>query len=149
MFSNDRASQKSEVVRYTLGLLQLRTIVMQDDEMQIKIRAGLEGINPLPVTAAVSMDDEDSATTEQDITIDQLADLYRDTISTLNYRIQVQGRSDYLKDERVAKQIRALLLAGIRAAVLWHQVGGRRWRLLFYRSRIQQTADGLRKSLFN
>jgi high frequency lysogenization protein len=95
------------------------------------------------------MDDEDSATTEQDITIDQLADLYRDTISTLNYRIQVQGRSDYLKDERVAKQIRALLLAGIRAAVLWHQVGGRRWRLLFYRSRIQQTADGLRKSLFN
>ncbi|MGH8578792.1 MAG: DUF489 family protein [Gammaproteobacteria bacterium] len=24
-------------------------------------------------------------------------------------------------------------MAGVRAATLWHQVGGRRWHLLFYR----------------
>jgi len=149
MFSNDRSSQKSEVVKYTLGLLQLRTILMQDDDMQEQIRSSLVGVKPLPANSSIHLDDEQDLSEEQQLTIDQLANLYRDTISTLSYRIQVQGRSDYLKQERVAKQIRSLLLAGIRAAVLWHQVGGRRWRLLFYRSRIQQTADGIRKRLLN
>jgi len=149
MFSNDLSSQKSEVVKYTLGLLQLRTILMQDDDMQEQIRSSLVGVKPLPANSSIHLDDEQGLSEEQQVTIDQLANLYRDTISTLSYRIQVQGRSDYLKQERVAKQIRSLLLAGIRAAVLWHQVGGRRWRLLFYRSRIQQTADGIRKRLLN
>ena len=149
MFSNDLSSQKSEVVKYTLGLLQLRTILMQDDDMQEQIRSSLVGVKPLPANSSIHLDDELDLSEEQQLTIDQLANLYRDTISTLSYRIQVQGRSDYLKQERVAKQIRSLLLAGIRAAVLWHQVGGRRWRLLFYRSRIQQTADGIRKRLLN
>ena len=149
MFSNDRSNQKSDVVRYTLGLLQLRTILMQHNDLQEKIRTRLTGIEPLPFIYPSSVDDEQDGSSSQDATIEQLANLYRDTISTLSYRIQVQGRSDHLKNERVAKQIRALLLAGIRAAVLWHQVGGRRWRLLLYRSRIQQTADGIRKRLLN
>ncbi|MFT4862170.1 MAG: high frequency lysogenization protein [Pseudohongiellaceae bacterium] len=149
MFSNDRSREKSDVVRYTLGLLQLRSLLMQDDEMQQQIGSGLVGIPPLQMSYFSSADEESDSLAEQDQTIDQLASLYRDTISSLSYRIQVQGRSDHLKNETIAKQIRALLLAGIRAAVLWHQVGGRRWRLLIYRSRIQQSADGIRKRLLN
>lgn len=149
MFSNDRSGDKSEVVRYTLGLLQLRSILMQNDKMQAQIRSSLDGIEPLVVPFSAQISAAEESSFNRDRTIDQIANLYRDTISTLSYRIQVQGKSNYLKDERVAKQIRALLLAGIRAAVLWHQVGGRRWRLLFYRSRIQQTADGIRKSLLS
>jgi high frequency lysogenization protein len=122
---------------------------MQDDEMQQQIGSGLVGIPPLQMSYFSSADEESDSLAEQDQTIDQLASLYRDTISSLSYRIQVQGRSDHLKNETIAKQIRALLLAGIRAAVLWHQVGGRRWRLLIYRSRIQQSADGIRKRLLN
>jgi high frequency lysogenization protein len=29
------------------------------------------------------------------------------------------------------------LLAGIRAALLWRQVGGKRWHMLFFRSRLK------------
>ncbi len=149
MFSNDRSHQKSDVVRYTLGLLQLRTLLMQDDEMQQQIRTGLVRITPLQLRHFSTGDEASDSCAEQDQTIEQLAGLYQDTISTLSYRIQVQGRSDHLKNETIAKQIRALLLAGIRAAVLWHQVGGRRWRLLIHRGRIQQAAESIRKRLLN
>ncbi len=149
MFSNDRKAEKPEIVRYTLGLLQLRNSLMQDHDMQEKIRAGLQAVEPLESNYSATLDDELREIAKIERTVDQLATLYKDTISTLNFRIQVQGGSEFLKDERIAKKIRALLLAGIRAAVLWHQVGGRRWRLLVYRSRIQQTADRIRKSLLN
>ena len=33
-----------------------------------------------------------------------------------------------------ANKVRAILLAGIRAAVLWTQCGGSRWQVLFKRS---------------
>ncbi|MEQ8953835.1 MAG: DUF489 family protein, partial [Gammaproteobacteria bacterium] len=52
-------------------------------------------------------------------------------------------------DDYVANCIRALLLAGIRAAFLWYQLGGRRWRLLLYRKRIQETAHNMRRSLLS
>ncbi len=61
------------------------------------------------------------------------ADLYRDTISTLSQRIQVHGDMRYLQQEATAAKIRALLLAGIRSARLWRQLGGRRWQLLVRR----------------
>lgn len=68
--------------------------------------------------------------------IANLADAYSQTISRLSPRILVQGEPRHLKDEGVANRIRALLLAGMRAAVLWRQVGGSRLRLLFGRKRI-------------
>ena len=71
------------------------------------------------------------------------AELYKDTISTFPQRIQVTGESKFLKIDENAKKIRALLLSGIRAAVLWRQVGGRRWKLLFTRRSILKTANDL------
>jgi high frequency lysogenization protein len=64
-----------------------------------------------------------------------LAELYKDTISALSPRIVVNGEQGYLTIDSVVDKIRAALLAGIRGAVLWHQVGGRRWQLLFQRRR--------------
>jgi len=54
---------------------------------------------------------------------------------------------DYLQNEYVSNRIRSLLLAGIRSAVLWHQLGGRRWRLIVYRKRVQETATALRRRM--
>jgi high frequency lysogenization protein len=36
----------------------------------------------------------------------------------------------------MAERIRAILLAGARAAWLWRRLGGRRWHLIFTRSQI-------------
>ncbi len=43
--------------------------------------------------------------------------------------------------------IRALLLAGIRAAFLWRQLGGRRWRLLLQRKKLLQASQNLSRGL--
>jgi high frequency lysogenization protein len=64
------------------------------------------------------------------------ADLYQDTISTFNMRIQVHGDMRYLQQENTAAKIRALLFAGIRSARLWRQLGGHRWQLVFRRGRM-------------
>ncbi|MCK7547323.1 high frequency lysogenization protein HflD [Marinobacter koreensis] len=75
--------------------------------------------------------------------IGNLASVYTDTISTFRQRIQVTGNPTVLQREENAAKVRALLLAGIRSAVLWHQCGGRRWQLLFVRRKIIQHAREL------
>ncbi len=58
--------------------------------------------------------------------VEQLGDIYLETVSTLPYRIQVMGRPGVIQAPFNAKKIRAVLLGGIRAAFLWYQLGGSR-----------------------
>ena len=67
-----------------------------------------------------------------------LAEIYQDTLSTLPFRIQVTGEVQILKNEDTADRIRAVLLAGIRSAVLWQQSQGRRWHLLLGRKKLER-----------
>ena len=80
-------------------------------------------------------------------TVASLASIYVELISPLGPRIQVAGNANLLRTTAVQNQLRALLLAGLRAAVLWRQVGGRRLQLLFNRKRIGDTARYLLQSL--
>lgn len=73
----------------------------------------------------------------------RLAELYSNTLSSLKPRIVVHGNPLNLADPRRVEQIRSLLLAGIRAAVLWRQVGGSQWRLILRRSEYAMLARGL------
>lgn len=72
-----------------------------------------------------------------------LGDLYFQTISTLQPRIMVNGDELYLSRSDTVNKIRALLLAGIRATLLWRQCGGARWKFLFYRKKLQTEAKFL------
>ena len=67
-------------------------------------------------------------------TVARFADLYLKNISTLSPRIMVNGDPVHLNNSENANRIRALLLAGIRAATLWRQSGGGRLTLLLRRS---------------
>lgn len=66
-----------------------------------------------------------------------LGDLYHSTLSTIQPRIMVHGDQDYLANPNIVNKIRALLLAGIRATLLWRQCGGARWKFLFFRKKLQ------------
>lgn len=63
----------------------------------------------------------------------ELGQIYQQTISTLGKRIQVTGDPQVLQQEGTANRIRAMLLAGVRLAWLWQQLGGRRWHLVLRR----------------
>ncbi|HDY84915.1 hypothetical protein LCGC14_1245840 [marine sediment metagenome] len=68
--------------------------------------------------------------------IARFADIYHRTISELLPRVQVHGEPTYLQQADNINRIRALLLAGIRAAILWQQKGGRRWQFIFQSSKM-------------
>ncbi|NHB96070.1 high frequency lysogenization protein HflD [Photorhabdus stackebrandtii] len=72
-----------------------------------------------------------------------LAGIYVDVISPLGPRIQVTGSPDVLRNPLVQAKVRAILLAGVRCAVLWQQVGGSRWQLMFSRQRLLQQAKDI------
>ncbi|WP_426357827.1 high frequency lysogenization protein HflD [Pseudocolwellia sp. HL-MZ19] len=79
--------------------------------------------------------------------ISSIASIYSDIISPLGTPIQVAGEPAILKQQINQHKIRALLLAGIRSAVLWRQVGGKRRNILFARSKIVECAETLLKQI--
>ncbi|MEQ1976760.1 high frequency lysogenization protein HflD [Xenorhabdus sp. SGI240] len=69
-----------------------------------------------------------------------LAGIYVDVISPLGSRIQVTGSPDVLRNSLIQAKVRSVLLAGIRSAVLWQQVGGSRLQIMFSRQRLIRQA---------
>lgn len=65
--------------------------------------------------------------------INRLGDLYVEQVSSLAQRVLVQGNPTYLGQPQVVGEVRALLLCGLRATVLWRQLGGSRLDFLLRR----------------
>ena len=153
MLSLGRSPENTSLVRYAWGMLSIRNKLDMNSAMQSNIRDRLQSIQSLllvPENATpwrMAETEKTDGQLRQEQSFEQLATLYQDTISTLSHRIQVHGQEDYLQNDYVSNRVRSLLLAGIRSAVLWHQLGGRRWRLILYRKRLQETASALRRRL--
>lgn len=75
--------------------------------------------------------------------IGRLAALYVSTLSTLKPRVMVTGNPQMLRQEAIVERVRTSLLAAVRSAVLWRQVGGRQWQLLLHRKQCAMLARGL------
>ena len=73
--------------------------------------------------------------------------IYQDTISHLPYRIKVKGNVQHLQQTKNADLVRTLLLAGLRSAHLWRQLGGRPRHFLFKGGKLAATASDLSKQL--
>lgn len=79
-----------------------------------------------------------------------LDSVYTDVVSPIGRKIQVAGDPNILKRPDNQQRVRAALLAGVRAAVLWRQLGGKRRHILFSRQQIvnsaQQTLENINRS---
>ncbi len=82
-----------------------------------------------------------------DTLLASFASIYSDIISPIGSRIQVAGEPKILKQTINQHKIRSLLLAGVRAAVLWRQVGGQRRKILFGRAKIVACAEKMLKEI--
>lgn len=122
-----------DALRYSFGALHLQKNLAKNSTMLNLLGNRL--------TQAAQQAEHFSPTHEN--VIGNLGTLYSDTISTFRFRIQVMGEQSYLSQPRIAHQIRALLLAAIRSAMLWRQLGGNRWQLLFQRKLIADKVDEL------
>ena len=127
-----------ELARYASTLIFLEGQVMKRPEMVDAI-----GVAVQRAQAAA----EGSGDILDDGVFEALAYGYQQTLSQLKPRVMVSGEQRYLSEQRNSDRIRALLLAGVRSALLWRQAGGVRWKLLFVRSSLQREARRLRESI--
>ncbi|MBX3696918.1 MAG: high frequency lysogenization protein HflD [Dokdonella sp.] len=129
----DSEHRNLAVSQLVMGVLRLERKLDARSEMKRQLREGIESIQRQVDHLGVA-----HATVQT-----RLAELYSNTLSRLKPRIVVHGNPLHLADPKRVEQIRSMLLAGIRAAVLWRQVGGSQWRLLLRRSEYAMLARGL------
>jgi high frequency lysogenization protein len=123
----------TDVLRYSVGLLQIEKKFRRSARLQGEVGRRLLEIS------------EQGAELEQhereDLQAREISELYSETISGLSPRIVVSGKPQYLKNQRTVDWVRTLLLAGLRSAMLWHQLGGGRFELMFGRKNIIRDAQ--------
>jgi high frequency lysogenization protein len=121
-------NQYADTLRYAIGLLQLQRRFNRSGKAKAEVGSALE---------VIAGTDQDLAQHErEDQQARAIAELYTRTVSKLSPRIMVSGKPQYLQSERTTDWIRTLLLAGIRSATLWSQLGGGRFELMFRRKKI-------------
>ncbi|MCM2972828.1 MULTISPECIES: high frequency lysogenization protein HflD [Larsenimonas] len=128
-----RAPQSPNVMRYAFSMVLLMQKFQKHPEMMNQVGQRLERIR--------GQADHFGLTHEN--VVASLGELYKETLSTLSYRIVVQGDPSLLQSRMMPERVRAVLLSGIRFALLWHQRGGRRWSLLFQRGKLKRALDAL------
>ena len=126
-------ARQPQLLRYVLALLHLGRRLANDTQRLSDIRVRLEHANRKAMHFSTQFDEIATS----------IAAIYQDLISTYNYRILVSGNAAYLQDARISARIRTLLLAGLRAAVLWRFVGGSRRGILFGRSSLLEACRNL------
>lgn len=122
-----------ELIKYAMGLVHLERQLHKHPTMLNTIGERISDVQRQLEHYAI----------DHDNVIANLAGIYSDTLSTLPFRIMVSGDPRLLADNSVANKIRALLLAGIRATVLWRQCGGTRWQFIFSRKKTLHCAKNL------
>jgi len=134
---NQSQQKDPEITRYVVSLLSLERRLSKQSKKLNELGERIEQCQ-----RQLSHYDIKSETV-----ISSLASIYSDIISPLGTPIQVAGNPEILKQTANQHKIRALLLAGIRSAVLWRQVGGKRRNILFSRSKIVECAEQLLRNI--
>jgi len=128
--ASSRQGLNAELTRYTLSMMVLER----------KLNAAKGAMDTLGDRISGLQRQLDHFDLQSETLLSAMAGIYVDVISPLGPRIQVTGSPAVLQSPQVQAKVRASLLAGIRAAVLWQQVGGGRLQLMFYRNRLTTQA---------
>jgi high frequency lysogenization protein len=100
--------------RLALAVMQIERRFVRDAGMAQQVHDGI--VATAPIAERLGSDHPDVLTA--------LGKLYADTVSNLRPKVMVQGNPHYLGQADIVSEIRALLLAALRSAVLWRQMGG-------------------------
>ena len=126
-------NEYADTLRYAVGLLQLQRKLNRSGALQAEVGETLDRIGGEGQELAQHEREDQQA--------EEIAQLYKHSISKMSPRIVVSGKPQYLQNERTTNWIRTLLLAGIRSATLWNQLGGGRFELMFARKKILKDVE--------
>jgi high frequency lysogenization protein len=127
------SGRDNNATRMAVSVLGLERRFLRTPGVAEEVRTALERLGP---------DRERLGAAHPDL-LARLGELYAERISPLGQRVLVQGNPVYLAQPPVVAEVRATLLAGLRAAVLWRQLGGSYWDFLFARGRLADEAKRL------
>ncbi|MFT6098345.1 MAG: high frequency lysogenization protein [Arenicella sp.] len=116
-----------EVLRYMMSILQLQKQLYTDQQKFSQFGQAIDRLS--------SFSEDDLA--------NAFSEVYQTHISVLRPQIIVQGEQEHLQQNGVPEQVRTMLLAAVRSAVLWQQKGGGKFRLVWERTRMRQAAKSL------
>jgi high frequency lysogenization protein len=131
--TRDPGTLQREILRYALAMVSLERQLAKRDDLLDLIGTRLQHIQQQV---------GHFGPTHENV-IASFGGLYEETLSTFRQRIQVHGEMRFLQQANNAAKIRTLLLAGIRSARLWRQLGGRRWQLVIYRSKLLKELEAM------
>ena len=138
LFNKENKQRDMEIARYVLGIVYLEKKLRKNQALDKKLMAGIE-------RAKAQAESFGSATHEN--VIANLADVYAETISTIEPKIMVAGDPSYLTNTHYSNKIRALLLALMRSTILWLQKDGSRWHLILQRKKVIEMAKQVRREM--
>ena len=138
LFNKENKQRDMEIARYVLGIVYLEKKLRKNQALDNKLMAGIE-------RAKAQAEAFGSATHEN--VIANLADVYAETISTIEPKIMVAGDPSYLTNTHYSNKIRALLLALMRSTILWLQKDGSRWHLILQRKKVIEMAKQVRREM--
>lgn len=123
-----------DTFHYGFGILHLEKKLENQPRMLDTIRIRLEQVKSQSEHYAI----------DHDNIVSHIADIYKNTLSSLKFRIRVKDPNHYLLNQpKNADMVRALLLTGIRSAKLWRQLGGSRWHFVFGRKHLIEATHQL------
>ncbi len=129
--SNQSNNKDIEVTRYIANLLSIERKLSSSKKTMAALGERISNIQ----RQQLHLDITDSQM------LGNLASIYTDVVSPVARKIQVAGDPALLKRSDNQHRVRAILLAGVRAAVLWRQLGGKRRHLLLSRQQILDSAE--------
>lgn len=115
-----------QLPKLALAVMQLERRFMADAGIVQRVHQGIMAARP---------EADRNGSTHPEV-LAALGNLYADTVSHLRPRVMVQGNPHYLGQADIVSEIRAVLLAALRSAVLWRQLGGGFWDFLLRRRQL-------------
>lgn len=134
--SNQSTNKDVEVTRYIANLLSIERRISSSKKTMAALGERISNIQRQQLHLEIT----------DNQMLRNLASIYTDVVSPAARKIQVAGDPEILKLPDNQHRVRAILLAGVRAAVLWRQLGGKRRHILFSR---QQILDSAQQTLNN
>ena len=122
----DNQLREEQLPRLVLAVMQLERRFVRDHAMADRVQEGIRA------QAAAA---ERLGSGHPDV-LTALGSLYAETLSHLRPRVLVQGNPHYLGQASVVAEVRAVLRAAVRAAVLWRQLGGSLWDFILRRKEL-------------
>jgi len=144
--SSTNNSLSMERNKYLKNLISLSKKFNNNSLLQEQIGTTLSLISNQLTSGQLTDADPNTAYPSQSV-IDRIAELYRNTLSTITPKIIIYGQSSILATNDHAATIRALLLCAVRGTRLWVQAGGSGINLVFNRSKYIRSADYLLSNL--